>query len=104
MSTTGMWEELFGSGRKWRVAEELSGDELAPAGPGEPEVLVRFDRGWFSMEAPGAYRSPLSTNLGRRGVVLVETDDSGSSDFPRSRIAIGVHALRRARRDFAAIW
>jgi hypothetical protein len=104
MSTTGMWEELFGSGRKWRVAEELSGDELAPAGPGEPEVLVRFDRGWFSMEAPGAYRSPLSTNLGRRGVVLIRTDSSGSVDSPGSRIAIGVHALRRARQEFNAIW
>ena len=104
MSTTNMWEELFGNGRKWRVAEELTGDIAAAAGPGEPEVLVRFDRGWFSMQAPGAYRSPLSTNLGRRGVVLVETDDSGSVDCPGTRIAIGVHALRRARREHAAIW
>jgi len=104
VSTTNMWEELFGLGQKWRVAEELTGDMLAPAGPGEPDVLVRFDRGWFSMQAPGAYRSPLSTNLGRRGVVLVRTDASGSVDCPGTRIAIGVHALRRARRDYSAIW
>jgi hypothetical protein len=104
VSTTNMWEELFGGGRKWRVAEELTGDQLTTAGPGEPDILVRFDRGWFSMEPPGAYRSPLSTNLGRRGVVLVRTDASGSSDVPGSRIAIGVHALRRARQEFSAVW
>jgi hypothetical protein len=94
-----MWEELFGGGRKWRIAEELSGDV-----PVEPGVTVRFDRGWFSMEAPGAYRSPLSTNLGRRGVVLVRTSDDGSVDSPGSRIAIGVHALKRARLQFNAVW
>lgn len=101
MSTTGMWEELFGGGRKWRVAEELTGEAADPAQPGS---LVRFDRGWFSMSAPYAYRSPLSTNLGRRGVVLAETDATGSADLPGPRLAIGVHALKRARLEYSAVW
>ena len=40
----------------------------------------------------------LESTLGRRGVVLVRTSDDGSVDSPGSRIAIGVHALKRARR------
>jgi hypothetical protein len=101
VSTTNMWEELFGGGRKWRVAEELTGDAPDPSQPGS---VIRFDRGWFSMTEPYAYRSPLSTNLGRRGVVLIRTDSSGSVDSPGSRIAIGTHALRRARLEFNAVW
>jgi hypothetical protein len=100
MSTTDRWDELF-SGRKWRIAEELTGDAPDPSVPGS---VVRFDRGWFTMAAPFAYRSPLSTNLGRRGVVLVETDLTGASDLPGPRMAVGVHALRRARQRFSAIW
>jgi hypothetical protein len=101
VSTTNMWEELFGNGRRWRIAEELTGNSPDPA---VPDSVVRFDRGWFTMTEPFAYRSPLSTNLGRRGVVLVETDASGSSDVPGSRIAVGVHALKRARLDYASVW
>jgi hypothetical protein len=100
VSTTGMWEELFRD-RHWRVAEEVTGQRSVP---GEPPVVVTFDRGRFSVAAPGAYRSPLSTNLGRRGVVLVETDDAGALDIPGSRIAVGEPALNRAREKFGTIW
>lgn len=104
MSTTGMWDVLF-KGRKWRVAEELTGDvPVPPERPGDAPGLVRFDRGWFSMGEPYAYRSPLSTNLGRRGVILAETDDAGSADLPGPRIAVGVHALRKARLQYGAVW
>jgi hypothetical protein len=95
-----MWDDLF-KGRKWRVAEELTGKAADPAQPG---VVVSFDRGWFSMDAPGAYRSPLSTNLGRRGVILAETDPDGAVDLPGPRIAVGVHALKKARLEYNAVW
>lgn len=108
MSTLDRWDELFGHGRRWRVAEELTG--LVPAdGYHEDRVLqagvpVAFDHGTFEIPAPGAYRSVLSTNLGRRGVVLQETDATGAKDIPGSRIAIGAPAVRRAREVFGAVW
>ena len=98
MSTTGKWDELFGSGRKWRVAEELTG-VLPDSG-----YDVLFDRGRFELPPGAAFRSLLSTNLGRRGVILVETGDDGSTDFPASRIAVGTAAVDKARRDYGAIW
>jgi hypothetical protein len=100
VSTTGRWDELF-KGRKWRVAEEVSG---AAADPGQPEVPVTFERGRFEIPAGAAFRSPLSTNLGRRGVLLQETDESGAADIPGSRIAVGESAVRKARSAFSAVW
>jgi hypothetical protein len=98
MSTTGMWDELFGGGRKWRVAEELTG-VLPEAG-----YDVTFDHGRFELPAGAAFRSLLSTNLGRRGAVLVETGPDGSADLPGTRIAVGTGAVDKARRDYGAIW
>ena len=69
MSTTGRWDELFGSGRKWRVLEEATG-AVTRGG-----AVVEFTRGRFEVRTPGwAYASPLSTNLALRGVVLQETE------------------------------
>lgn len=98
MATKGAWEELFGGGRKWRVAEELTG-ELVERG-----FTVKFSRGWFELPPGAAYRSPLSTNLGRRGLVLQETDDPGVSDISGSCIAVGEAAVSRARTQFGAVW
>lgn len=98
MATTGTWEELFGGGRKWRVAEELTG-EVPESG-----FTVKFARGRFELPAGAAFRSPLSTNLGRRGVVLQETDADGATDVPGSRIAVGEAAVTRARKEFSAVW
>lgn len=98
MATTGTWEELFGGGRKWRVAEELTG-----AVP-EAGFTVKFTRGRFELPTGAAFRSPLSTNLGRRGVVLQETDAAGATDVPGSRIAVGEAAVARARKEFSAVW
>jgi hypothetical protein len=98
MATKGAWEELFGRGRKWRVAEELTG-EVAAGG-----YTVTFTRGRFEIPAGAAYRSPLSTNLGRRGLVLIETNTDGSADIPGSRIAVGDAAVSRARTQFSAVW
>jgi hypothetical protein len=97
VSTTGQWEELF-SGRKWRVAEEVSGS-LRHDG-----VVVEFKRGWFELPAGAAFRSLLSTNLGRRGLLLQETDESGEHDVPGSRIAVGAGSVKRARGEFSAVW
>jgi hypothetical protein len=97
MATKGTWEELFGS-RKWRVAEEVTG-ELTEAG-----FTVRFSRGRFELPLGAAFRSVLSTNLGRRGVVLTETNADGSADIPGSRIAVGEAAVSRARAQFSAVW
>lgn len=98
MATKGAWEELFGGGRKWRVAEELSG-ELTEAG-----FTVRFNRGRFELPSGAAFRSLLSTNLGRRGLVLTETNADGSADIPGSRIAVGEASVSRARTQFSAVW
>jgi hypothetical protein len=106
VSTTGMWDELFG-GRKWRVAEELTGT-VEVDGFCEtdviPGVAVTFARGRFELPAGAAFRSPLSTNLGRRGVVLQETSADGSADIPGARLAVGEGAVARAREQFSAIW
>lgn len=98
MSTTNQWQELFGNGRKWRVAEEVTG---VVAERGYPAT---FTRGRFELPVGVAYRSLLSTNLGRRGVLLVETNASGSRDIPGSRIAVGEAAVSRARTEFSAVW
>lgn len=98
MATKGAWEELFGGGRKWRVAEEVTGEAT------EGGHTVKFTRGRFELPVGAAYRSPLSTNLGRRGLVLVETSADGSTDIPGSRIAVGEAAVSRARTQFSAVW
>jgi hypothetical protein len=98
MATKGTWEELFGGGRKWRVAEEVTGDVT------EAGYTVRFTRGQFEMPAGSAFRSLLSTNLGRRGFILAETNADGSQDIPGSRIAVGAHSVTRARQEFSAVW
>jgi hypothetical protein len=99
-----MWDELF-SGRKWRVAEEVSGTVQ------QDGVTVTFDRGRFELPVQlpdnpdgAAFRSLLSTNLGRRGVLLQETDETGSSDVPGSRITVGTGSLQKAREQYAAVW
>lgn len=104
MSTTGQWEALFGGDRKWRIAEEVSGEVTVPAVKGQQEIAVKFDRGRFTITAPGAFRSPLSTNLGRRGVLLQETNPTGDVDIPGSRMPVGDPALRRASKEFEAVW
>jgi hypothetical protein len=98
VSTTGRWEELF-SGRRWRLAEEISGTARLDG------AEVEFTRGRFEVKTPGcAFTSPLSTNLGVRGEVFQETDETGSADIPGSRVAIGVHAVRKVRERFGTIW
>lgn len=97
MSTTGKWAELF-DGRMWRVAEEVSGP-VEFAG-----TVVIFARGLFELPAGSAFRSPLSTNLGRRGVVLQETDAAGSTDVPGSRLAVGAASVQKARKQYSAVW
>jgi hypothetical protein len=109
MSTLGpeKWDEFFAD-RKWRVAEELTGDVHADGfHAGEvvqPGIRVTFRKGCFEIEAPGAFQSILSTNQGRRGVVLQETDGSGAQDIPGSRIALGYIALDKARKQYRAVW
>lgn len=103
MSTTGKWDDLF-KGRKWRVAEEVSGQVTARVKRGQPVVVITFTRGRFEIPAPGAYRSPLSTNLGRRGLLLQETDLTGEHDLPGARLAVGEPAVQKAREKYAAVW
>lgn len=98
MSTTNQWQELFGGGRKWRVAEEVSGEVQ------EGGFTVKFARGRFELPPGSAFRSLLSTNLGRRGFLLVETNVDGSQDVPGSQIAVGEHSVTRARQEFSAVW
>lgn len=107
MSTTGQWDELFGGGRKWRVAEEVTGTVTADGDTGAGTLAgipVKFDHGRFELPEGAAYRSLLSTNLGRRGVLLAETSADGSADVPGSRVAVGEPAVRRAREEYSAVW
>lgn len=97
MATKGTWEALF-DGRMWRVAEEVSG--TSP----EAGFEVTFTRGRFELPPGAAFRSLLSTNLGRRGLILVETSADGSADIPGSRIAVGEASVTRAREQFSAVW
>lgn len=97
MSTLGTWDELF-AGRKWRVAEELTGSVR------HNKALVVFERGEFELPAGSAFRSLLSTNMGRRGVILQETDATGETDIPGSRIAVGHKSVVKARQDYSAVW
>lgn len=98
MTSKGNWDEWFGAGKKWRVCEEVTGQARMQRG-----VLVTFRRGLFTIAAPGAYRSPLSTNLGNRGVLLVQTDPTGAHDIPGTRAVFGEAKVREARLQ-GAIW
>ena len=102
MSTTNKWAELF-RGRKWRVLEEATGQVRRTASGGSP-VTITYHRGVFTFSPPGSYSSPLSTNKGRRGLVLQETDAAGTDDIPGSRIVVGEPAVKRARDEFGAVW
>jgi hypothetical protein len=92
----GNWEELFRN-RSWRVAEELTG-EIEDQG-----IKVTFKRGTFIIDAPGAFASPVSTNRGRAGIVLQEMTAMDGQDIPGSRMAFGVKAVERARKEFNAV-
>jgi hypothetical protein len=100
MSTTDRWDELFLT-RKWRVGEEFTGTATRRGRKGP--VSAQFSRGNFTITG-GAYRSPLSTNLGRHGVLLVETNADGSADIPGSRLAVGAAAVTKARQQYGAVW
>jgi hypothetical protein len=95
-----MWETLFRD-RKWRVAEEFTGTVRAPGYRG---IKVTFARGRFELPPGVAFQSPVSTNMGRRGVLLVETSADGSSDLPGSRLTLGEAAVKKAREQFSAVW
>lgn len=94
-------DEWF-SGRRWRVVTEADGDGFVSLENGGGHVPVRFDKGRFAVEPPGAFRSPLSGNPGRRGVLLQEVD-AGGRDIPGSRFAFGEAAVSQARKDYHAI-
>lgn len=100
MTTTGSWDKWF-KDRKWRVLEECSGTATVRG------IAVKFRRGVFDIipgKNGGAFRSPLSTNLGRHGLVLQETNADGSLDIPGSRAVFGESAVKRARAEYGAVW
>jgi hypothetical protein len=97
VSSTGSWEEWF-AGRHWRVAEEVTGTVE------QDGVQVTFTRGAFTIAPPGAFRSALSTNLGRKGLLLQETDVTGAHDITGSRAVFGTSAVAKARERFGSVW
>lgn len=94
--------------RRWRIVTEATGAAFIPAteGPLEteegPVIPVHFDRGRIRIDAPGAFRSPLSGNPGRSGFLLQEVDADGN-DIPGSQYPFGEPAVKAAREDFHAI-
>lgn len=93
--------------RRWRIRTEANGPASVEQEPvdGEddlPPIAVKFRHGWFTVEAPGAFRSPLSGNPGRKGVLLQEVDADGN-DIPGSLYPFGVPVLKAAREEFHAI-
>jgi hypothetical protein len=99
MAATRSLDEWFGDGRKWRVAEEVTGTATMQKG-----IKVVFDRGHFTIapSPPGGWRSPLSTNASNRGFVLIETDPTGAHDIGE-RVAFAEQHVRQARKQ-GAIW
>lgn len=88
--------------RRWRVVD-VSGLGNVPRGDGEgADILVRFDHGTFTVEPPGVFRSPLSGNPGRKGVLLQEVDAEGA-DIPGAQLPFGEPIVVKARREFGAI-
>lgn len=92
------WDELFGS-RKWRVAREVTGVVSWPS-PGDP-INVYFKAGHFEIEGPGVFQSPLSSNKGKRGVLLREVADS--QDVPGSYLWVGEKVVLRIREAGALV-
>jgi hypothetical protein len=90
------WTKYFGA-RRWRVGEEYTGTSDVRGHP------VIFTRGRFEIEPGAAYRSPFSQNIGRRGVLLVETDTSGQDLVPQVLLVAGEPKVREARKA-GAIW
>lgn len=88
------WAEYFGT-RKWRVATEVTGSAEVDG------IEVRYDRGQCTVEPPGAFRSPVSGNPGRAGVLLQEVGPAG--DIEGSLELFGKSAVDRARKEFRAI-
>jgi hypothetical protein len=93
-------------GRRWRVVK-ISGLATIPqkAVEGEEDaadILVRFKGGKFTVNPPGAFKSPLSGNPGLHGVLLQEVDAEGN-DIPGAQYPFGEAAVKDARRDFHAI-
>ena len=91
----GKWDEYFGT-RFWRVATEVSGtDESGGA-------KIVFDKGrfgiWPHAGLTGVFQSPLSTNKGRRGVLLQEVDGEGR-DIEGSVLPVGDRAFKRAQAE-----
>jgi hypothetical protein len=87
-------EELFGGGRKWRVFTEATGEVTTPEG-----VTVTFDKGHFEIARPGVFQSPISFNVGRRGVLLQEV--LAGVDVHGSQAAVGEKVAVQARADGA---
>jgi hypothetical protein len=65
-------------------------------------VKAEFIHGHFTIESPGAFKSPLSGNPGRKGVLLQEVDAEGK-DIPGSRYPFGEPAVEKARGHYGAI-
>jgi len=99
------WDDYFAT-RKWRVATEVNGTEVAEPGSrlnsdGDKSVQVRFVKGVFEIDN-GVFHSPFSSARGRRGVLLQEVGSDGE-DIKDSRIAVGQVVLRRARQQSAIV-
>ncbi len=97
--------------RWWRVVDANGTAHLpatllteggTEAGEDEPMLAVEFTHGHFTVEPPGAFRSPLSGNPGRKGVLLQEVDAEGK-DIPGSRYPFGEPAVEKARGHYGAI-
>lgn len=85
-------DEYF-TGRKWRVASELTGTEAD--GP----ATVTFAQGRFTITG-GKFSGPGSSARGAKGVLLQEVDEN-SEDIEGSLVAVGESTYRRAHREGA---
>ena len=97
------WAEYFGGGRHWRIGTEYTGMAEVTGIP------VTFAKGHFEIGTdprgrPGVFASLVSGNWGRRGIVLVEVGPDGHDIRPQVTAAFGDGAVKRARREYKAIW
>lgn len=88
--------------RRWRVLTEATGQGFVPPGEVGEHLSVTMEQGHFVVESPGAFKSPLSGNPGRRGIVLQEID-AEDKDIDGSRYPFGEPAVKAARETYGAV-
>lgn len=89
--------------RRWRVAEEFSGEREAPdpiRSGGPVLIKITYFHGQFWIDPPGRFHTPLG-HAGSTGFVVAEVDAAGQDTGVKA--AFGLTALKRAQERYGLI-